>query len=236
MKLKFYILALVLISFFQVHAQQNPITITGSCSDSEVLGTYEYIGEVNGKASYRKGGGQECRDFTTPTTCENAPKRYNVAWDGSKWEWFSDINYIDCSWFPDAKECVPSFGDSENTPSKVVLATSTDDKPFTGWAAESDGCIPNITENETLSSIQNTFPNDLTMHPNPTDGNITIDLRKTNSAINVRLTNIIGQVIWTKKFYNASLLEFKIEQPSGPYFIEITNEKGEKAHLKVLKN
>ena len=117
-----------------------------------------------------------------------------------------------------------------------MLATSTDDKPFTGWAAESDGCIPNITENETLSSIQNTLPNDLTMYPNPTDGNITIDLRKTNSAINVRLTNIIGQVIWTKKFYNASLLEFKIEQPSGPYFIEITNEKGEKAHLKVLKN
>lgn len=238
MKFKFFILSLVFISFFQALAQ-TPITITGTCSDSEVLGTYQYEGQFNGKASYRKGiqgVNIACNDITTQTPCD-VPKRYIVRWDGSRWEWFIDVNYLDCEWFAPGGICIPAFT-SPTSPSIILLATSSDDTTLptcNGWVAEPSGCIPNITGCETLSTIQNTFSNDLVLYPNPTNGNVTINLGNTNGSLSISLINSIGEVIWTKDFHNSSLLQFKIDQPSGLYFVEIIGEKGENAHLKILK-
>ena len=237
MTLKFFILSLVYVFFFQAFAQ-TPITITGTCSDSEVLGTYQYAGDFNGKASYTKGYNVNiaCNDINTEIPCD-IPKRYTVRWDGSKWEWIIDLNYIDCEWFDPAGICIPEFT-SPTSPSIILLATSSDDTTLptcNGWVAEPSGCVPNITGCEILSTIQNTFSNDLVLYPNPTNGNVTINLGKTNGSLSISLINFIDQVIWTKEFHNSSLLQFKIDQPSGIYFVEITGGKGEKAHLKVLK-
>lgn len=212
------------------------IAISGTCSDSEALGVYEYTGVYNGKASYFKGiAAPACNDINIMSQC-NVPKNYTIRWDGSQWEWFVDVNYIDCQWFSGAGLCIPDAGAA---PSVVLLATSSNNTPTlppcNGWVAEPSGCVPAIVGCETLSTTQNVFSNNVTLYPNPTNGAVTINLSETNTAVKVNVVSVTGQLVWTKYYYSASQLQFQIKQPSGMYFVEIIGDKGEKTHLKVLK-
>ncbi|PHS05598.1 MAG: hypothetical protein COA88_12005 [Kordia sp.] len=246
MKLKFCILSLVFLSFFQASAQ-DPITIGGACGITEALGTYSYMGVVNGKNGYRltiTSAEAACNDFTTEVTCGTASQAvgYDVTWSGSRWEWYHATTPLHCQWFAPASQCIPGFRLSNpNSLSKkatTLFATSSEDTtlpPCNGWVAESGGCVPVITGCEALSIIQNTFSNDIKLYPNPTNGNVTINFGNNNESLSIRLMSIIGQVIWTKNFQNPSSLQFDIVQPTGFYLVEIRGENGEKALLKVLK-
>ncbi|NQY28251.1 MAG: T9SS type A sorting domain-containing protein [Flavobacteriaceae bacterium] len=246
MKLKFYVLLLISLSFLQVSAQ-DPITIGGACSTTEALGSYVYNGIVNGKNSYRltiTSGEAACNDFTTEATCGAATIAvdYDITWSGSRWEWTYVETSLYCQWFAPAGLCIPGFRLSNPNPKSkkaiTLFATSSEDTtlpPCNGWVAESGGCVPVITGCEALSVIQNTFSNDIKLYPNPTNGSITINFGNKNESLTVRLISIIGQVIWTKNFQNSSSLQFEIVQPTGFYFVEITGENEEKALFKVLK-
>ena len=231
MKSKFYFLALLFLSIYQVSAQ-DPITVSGTCSDSEALGVYNYDGDINGKPSYRKGVLLDCTEYDE-ATCEAPPKTYLIKWNGSAWEWSSD--FADCVWL--VQLCVPKSVSGEDP--STILANNTGDTTVptcTGWVATAEGCVPDITTGcESLSVIQNTFSSNIALYPNPTNGNISIDLGNINSSISVRLTNLIGKVIWTKDFNNTSSIQFEINQPTGIYLIELTGENGEKAYLKMVK-
>jgi len=216
----------------------DTITITGTCSDPDVLGVYEYDRIYNGKASFYKGFNSTatCNDFNVQSPCETPKNRYLIRWDGSKWVWSKEIDFIFCQWFAPASQCIPGFGGG--TPSNTTLATSTDNSeslpPCSNWIAEAGGCVPNITGCETLGFIQNMLSNNVTLYPNPTNGDITIDIGQINKSVTVSLISVTGQIIWEKNMQNTSSLEFKITQPAGFYFVLIVKDSG-KDLLKVLK-
>jgi len=221
----------------------HTITITGTCSDPDVLGVYEYDGVYNGKASFRKGLNiTACSDMHTQAICENpnALIKYSIRWDGSKWEWLAEINplNLNCQWFAPASQCIPSFKSSAIL-SSTLLATSTDDTgslpPCSNWIAEATGCVPIITGCEALGITQNISSNTVALYPNPTNGDVTIDLGHINKSVTVSLISVTGQLIWKKNMQNTSSLEFNITQSAGFYFVQIVKENGEKNLLKVLK-
>lgn len=76
----------------------------------------------------------------------------------------------------------------------------------------------------------------LNVYPNPTNGNLVIDMGTVQSKTNVAITNVLGQVVLTKSFDATDLIHVDIVGNSGMYFVEITNEEGKSRTVKVLKN
>lgn len=86
-----------------------------------------------------------------------------------------------------------------------------------------------------LNVNQNLFISNVSLYPNPSNGNITIDLNQSFSKINIKVNNIVGQTILERNFENTDKINFEINENSGIYFVEIHNETGLTTTIKVLK-
>jgi len=81
---------------------------------------------------------------------------------------------------------------------------------------------------------QNDFGQKLHIFPNPTDGNIVIDLGRQYEGIVVTAKNELGQEVCKKENKNTCQLQITIPGKPGIYFIKISAEN-KKALLKVIK-
>lgn len=84
-------------------------------------------------------------------------------------------------------------------------------------------------------SVSDLFKSSLNLFPNPTSGEITVQLGQQYNNINVKIVNVLGQTVKTIKSRLTNKVAFEINQASGIYFIEVTNDLGEKAAFKVIK-
>lgn len=75
----------------------------------------------------------------------------------------------------------------------------------------------------------------VTLYPNPTEGDFTIDLANRYDAVDVTVTNIIGQQIALSRIENTSKLDLSIDGKSGIYFVTIQTSEGSSKTLKVIK-
>ena len=73
------------------------------------------------------------------------------------------------------------------------------------------------------------------LYPNPTTGNITIDLGTIYSNANLKVTNVIGQIILTQNYANSQQVNLELEAMSGVYFIHLKLDNEEEVVLKVVK-
>jgi hypothetical protein len=71
-------------------------------------------------------------------------------------------------------------------------------------------------------------------YPNPTKGNLAIDLGEVYSEIDVIVRNSIGKKVFEKRFNASNRIEFFLEGASGVYFVEITSEN-KTATLRIVK-
>lgn len=71
--------------------------------------------------------------------------------------------------------------------------------------------------------------------PNPTNGNVTVQLPNTISEINSTITNILGQVVAFERFVNTETFQLNLEGGPGIYFVTLTTESGVSETLKVIK-
>ena len=82
--------------------------------------------------------------------------------------------------------------------------------------------------------LENNFGNTLTVYPNPTNGEVSIDLGSSYNNVSVIASNVLGQIVHNKNFNNSSLLQLNISGEAGVYFIEVSSGD-KKAILKVMK-
>jgi hypothetical protein len=80
----------------------------------------------------------------------------------------------------------------------------------------------------------NNFGNALKVYPNPTNGELSIDLGSSYNNVSVIISNALGQVVQSQNFSNSNVLQIKISGEAGVYFIEV-NSGGKRARLKVMK-
>ncbi|MDB0027084.1 T9SS type A sorting domain-containing protein [Flavobacteriales bacterium] len=78
--------------------------------------------------------------------------------------------------------------------------------------------------NETLSNVN--------VYPNPTNGNVTIELGGLTD-ISIKVTNLIGEVIYEDHKISNSTYNLYIEEAAGLYFVEISNENNKEV-VKLL--
>ena len=79
------------------------------------------------------------------------------------------------------------------------------------------------------------FKKSIKIYPNPTFGNIRLDMEEIQENIEIEIRNLLGQVIERKSFINVNQVNFEIKDSKGMYFITIRKNHRQKAVLKVLK-
>ena len=82
--------------------------------------------------------------------------------------------------------------------------------------------------------------NEISVYPNPSDGLFYVDgnLEK-NQNVEIRVYNVIGQMVWRKNVDNVSILKEALDLSrleNGNYFMRIQLEDGEFLTEKILKN
>lgn len=91
-------------------------------------------------------------------------------------------------------------------------------------------CKPNSIEGIDIQSSE------AFIYPNPTDGNLTIDLGKDFANVRILLINSLGQIISTQQFENTDFINYEILGSAGIYYIRVETEALYLALLKVVKH
>ncbi|HQG51928.1 MAG TPA: PKD domain-containing protein [Bacteroidales bacterium] len=131
--------------------------------------------------------------------------------------------------------------DCNNNFSKIEGETNQSFTPTVSgnYAVEvsQDGCIDtSACYGITIVSIfDNVFSDNIRIYPNPTSGNLMIDLGQQLSEISVEINDINGKVIRTEKFYNRRLIDMSLNEPAGIYFIKLVSDHN-MAVFRVIKN
>lgn len=216
---------------------QNPITIGSTCGTLDYHGVYNYIGDLNGKPYYEKGG--DCTSFTTEAVCssDNTPgiALYRISWDGSAWN-FSIVGGgggQSCIWL--VFLCVPKAVNFD----PILIATNSANTPLppcNGWNFTSTPtCTPTFSNCTTLGTNGFAFENNIEIFPNPIENDFTIKLKEIDSDLQVSILNSLGQIVISKNFTNSTEMKLNLNQPSGIYFAKITNKENQVAYFKLIK-
>lgn len=81
----------------------------------------------------------------------------------------------------------------------------------------------------TTGIVENNFKNRLKVYPNPTDGDLSIDLGNKYESGTIKLLDINGQFLESATYNERQLLNLRIEKPAGVYSLII--ESGDKKTL-----
>ncbi len=74
------------------------------------------------------------------------------------------------------------------------------------------------------------------VYPNPTQGNLKIDLGTNYSHINAKGFDAKGKLVSQKAFNDVQIFDLEIEGVNGVYFVRLEIENGLKAGIEILKN
>lgn len=72
------------------------------------------------------------------------------------------------------------------------------------------------------------------INPNPTKGNVTLNLNYQNSMVEICIVNTLGELLSKKQYFNTSKLQIDLDGPSGLYFLHVKSDDGVRT-LKVIK-
>lgn len=86
-----------------------------------------------------------------------------------------------------------------------------------------------------LLSIKENSKIECKAYPNPTDGQLNIELNKTCNSINVQIINVLGEVLSVYTFENQNQLKLELNGASGLYFIRIQSSNGASTTFKAIK-
>lgn len=152
------------------------------------------------------------------TTVTQSGTMLTANMQGANYQW------LDCSTGTPINGAVnQSFVPSVNGNYSVIIT-------YNGCSETSDCYSVN-----SLNNYQNELENKLSIYPNPTDHDITIDLGNHYENINVVLTNILGQEIMNKNYISTQRIYLQIDGTPDIYFLTI-NSEGKKATFKVIKS
>ena len=85
------------------------------------------------------------------------------------------------------------------------------------------------------SIIVDNFNEEIELYPNPTSKTINLQLTNTYETIIVHVRDLSGKLMATKEYTNTKQFNFEIDQSTGIYIVEISNQAGNSAKYKVVK-
>lgn len=126
---------------------------------------------------------------------------------------------------------IGNFRNDSNTVTQIIDASALMD-----WSYYNIDDVSLVDCSDSINSVSETTPfSNINYYPNPSNGNVTIDLGKIYENFTVQVHNIMGQLIQSKKYESINKIGVTIEQPNGIYFIRFITKHGESITLKVIK-
>ncbi|MDW7694279.1 SBBP repeat-containing protein [Flammeovirgaceae bacterium SG7u.111] len=92
-------------------------------------------------------------------------------------------------------------------------------------------CVPVAV----VGIVENSISDELTIYPNPTDGDVSISLGTRLQDIDVVVLDMEGRIVLTEKFVNTDIIDFSLSGSSGVYIIKLADQKGKSAVIRVIK-
>jgi hypothetical protein len=87
----------------------------------------------------------------------------------------------------------------------------------------------------TTGILDLSFGSEINVYPNPTKGDVTVDLGMVYQTVHVRVYSISGKLVSVKEYNSQRKIDCEISGDKGVYFLQITTDKGEQARIKVMK-
>jgi hypothetical protein len=84
------------------------------------------------------------------------------------------------------------------------------------------------------ADINKHFMESITISPNPTEGNLKIDLGQAQGEVSITVRDLRGRIIESTIHQQVSIVELYLEQPSGMYLVEVASNEA-RAVFKVIK-
>ncbi len=99
-----------------------------------------------------------------------------------------------------------------------------------------NGCVDTSTcvAITAVGVFESSFGNDLSIYPNPTSGNFSIDLGAEYESSMVSITDVSGKIVFTKSMAQSQVLNLSIEEPAGIYIVSI-QAGDQKAIIRLVK-
>lgn len=88
---------------------------------------------------------------------------------------------------------------------------------------------------EEVLGVNDIALDNVTMFPNPTEADFTLDLVNNYDVVDVTITNIIGQQIASSTVENTDKLHLSIGGESGIYFVTVRTSEGSSKTIKAIK-
>ena len=86
-----------------------------------------------------------------------------------------------------------------------------------------------------LGIIENSFPENPMIYPNPTNGVVSIDLRKNYNNVIIQLNDILGRKIIERSYNQGRVFNLNINESPGVYFLTIVTEN-KRVVFRLVKN
>ena len=147
----------------------------------------------------------------------DAIRLHNGGTESDNWQYNCAVVSGDTDAIRAAVNNITNWNNNNSTPYSPVA-------PSCAWSVS---CVP--------LAINDNFKNKLKMFPNPTSGMVTIQLNQQYNNIDIKVRNILGQTISSFKSNSTDKITFDINKATGIYFVLVSNDLGENATFKVVK-
>ena len=110
--------------------------------------------------------------------------------------------------------------------------------PYWVVVSDADDCSSDTTSFDVtfvsgtgILSLDNVF----NIYPNPTLGNITIDLAKQQTEVQVTLYDMYGKLVYLNKYQDSKLIELSFDAPPGIYYLDINSGVRSSRHKIIMQ-
>jgi hypothetical protein len=87
----------------------------------------------------------------------------------------------------------------------------------------------------TIGIIENSFIEEFSLYPNPTNGIFYIEFNSSQETIELKIMDASGKMIEDKTFNQVDLIEYELIQPKGIYLIEVSDKKNQRSIIRLIK-
>lgn len=106
---------------------------------------------------------------------------------------------------------------------------------LTGPASGYNLFVTKLSQDSQLGLTSNELHDRITLYPNPTDGNITVICEENYDKLYFQLRNINGQLLSTQELNPGKQVEIELQQASGIYLLEITDQTQFRTVRRIVK-
>lgn len=106
---------------------------------------------------------------------------------------------------------------------------------LTGPASGYNTFVTKLGQDSKLGLTSNDLQDGIMLYPNPTSGNVTVICEGSYDELYFQLRNINGQLLSTQELKSGKQAEIELQQTSGVYLLEITDQKQFRTVRRIVK-